>query len=69
LSASTLDLAPSAAGLDPRTGRGWTERCLDLLKEHGPFRLAWLEACLRAADIRGSRIVAADPLLTSGGCP
>ncbi len=58
---SILDLAPAAAGLDPRFGRGWTERVLDLLQRHGPFRLAWLEACLRAADIRASRIQTVDP--------
>src|SRR5262249_14678654 len=32
--ASTLDLAPAAAGLNPRTGPGWTERALGLLREH-----------------------------------
>jgi CRISPR-associated endonuclease/helicase Cas3 len=64
---SALELAPSAAGLDARTGRGWTERCLDLLKAHGPFRLAWLEACLRAADMRASRTTTSDPLLSREG--
>lgn len=51
-----LDLAPAAAGLNPRTGAGWTERVLLLLKHHGPFALAWLEALLRAADQRASRL-------------
>jgi len=60
LPASILDLAPAAAGLDSRFGRGWTERVLDLLQRHGPFRLAWLEACLRAADMRASRIQTVD---------
>ena len=60
LPALTLDLAPAAAGLDRRFGRGWTERVLDLLTRHGPFRLAWLEACLRAADIRASQIKTPD---------
>lgn len=67
LPTSVLDLAPSAAGLDTRTGRGWTERCLDLLKANGPFRLAWLEACLRAADMRASRTTTSDPLLSREG--
>ncbi|MGH9785514.1 MAG: HD domain-containing protein, partial [Terriglobia bacterium] len=51
-----LDLAPAAAGLNPRTGAGWTERVLSLLDRHGPFALAWLEALLRAADQRASRL-------------
>jgi CRISPR-associated endonuclease/helicase Cas3 len=32
----------------------WIERALDLLEELGPFRLAYLEALLRAADQRAS---------------
>jgi CRISPR-associated endonuclease/helicase Cas3 len=32
----------------------WIERALDLLDELGPFRLAYLEALLRAADQRAS---------------
>jgi CRISPR-associated endonuclease/helicase Cas3 len=51
-----LDLAPAAAGLNPRTGAGWTERVLLLLDHYGPFALAWLEALLRAADQRASRL-------------
>ena len=39
-------------------GRGewdsWTARMQRLLKEMGPFRLAYLEALLRAADARAS---------------
>jgi CRISPR-associated endonuclease/helicase Cas3 len=52
-----LDLAPATAGLNPRTGAGWTERVLSLLDHYGPFALAWLEALLRAADQRASRLV------------
>lgn len=59
LPAVRLHLAAAAAGLNPRTGRGWTERVLGLLAAHGPFTLAWLEALLRAADQR----VSADPAL------
>lgn len=59
---ATLDLA--AAGLNPNFGAGWTERVLGLLKRHGPFTLAWMEALLRAADQRASRDAStADPLL------
>lgn len=64
LPAARLDLAPAAAGLNPRTGPGWTERALGLLTRHGPFALAWLESLLRAADQRTSRdTIAPDPLL------
>jgi CRISPR-associated endonuclease/helicase Cas3 len=59
-----LDLAPAGAGLNPRTGAGWTERVLDLLAHRGPFVLAWLEALLRAADQRASRQNVEDELLT-----
>ncbi len=65
LPAAELTLAPAAAGLNPLTGRGWTERVLGLLKRHGPFALAWLEALLRAADQRATRDAQQndDPLL------
>ncbi len=35
-------------------GRSWAARTLGLLKEHGPFRLAWLETLVRLADWRAS---------------
>lgn len=35
-------------------GLSWTARVRALLDEHGPFRLAWLEALVRVADWRGS---------------
>ena len=54
LPAMEIDLAPSAAGLNPHTGRGWTERVLGLLELHGPFALAWLESLIIAADHRAS---------------
>lgn len=63
LPATRLYLAPAAAGLNPTTGAGWTERVLKLLERHGPFALAWLEALLRAADQRASRQPVCDPLL------
>lgn len=56
----------AAAGLNPTFGAGWTERVLGLLKQHGPFALAWMEALLRAADQRASRdTTVADPLLAT----
>jgi CRISPR-associated endonuclease/helicase Cas3 len=64
LPAVSLDLSPAAAGLNARTGRGWTERALGLLETHGPFTLAWFEALFRAADQRASRLDTPDPLLT-----
>lgn len=64
LPAAELVLAPAAAGLNPHSGRGWTERVLGLLQRHGPFALAWMEALLRAADQRATReAVQNDPLL------
>lgn len=60
---STLDLSPALAGLNPKTGRGWTERVLGLLDNYGPFILAWLEAIFRSADIRASKKKTTDPLL------
>lgn len=58
-----LRLDAASAGLNPVTGRGWTERVLGLLRVHGPFALAYLEALLRAADRRASSAPLADPLL------
>ena len=60
---SNLELAPSAAGLNPRSGQGWTERSLSLLDTHGPYTLAWFEAILRAADQRVSGAATLDQLL------
>lgn len=36
-------------------GPSWTTRTQRLLKQHGPFRLAWLESLVRIADWRASR--------------
>ncbi len=58
-----IDLGPAAAGIGPTTGAGWTDRVLGLLERYGPFTLAWLEALLRAADQRASRLDTLDPLL------
>ncbi len=35
-------------------GRSWAARTLNLLEQHGPFRLAWLETLVRIADWRAS---------------
>jgi CRISPR-associated endonuclease/helicase Cas3 len=64
---STLRLDASAAGLNPVTGRGWTERVLGLLQRHGPFAIGYLEALLRASDQRSSHAPTEDPLLAGGG--
>jgi CRISPR-associated endonuclease/helicase Cas3 len=55
----TLSLEPMELGLceqAPFTGfPSWSERMLGLRDKLGPFRLAYLEAVLRAADMRVSR--------------
>ncbi len=57
--AVTLSLEPIELGLGERkpfTGQpSWAERMISLRHELGPFRLAFLEAILRAADMRASR--------------
>ena len=51
----SLHLEPARIGLSLRTGASWSERVAGMLQSHGPFALAYLEALLRAADIRASR--------------
>lgn len=62
-----LTLSPAAMGLSCRTGVSWRERCIGLLERHGPAALAFLEAILRAADVRASRLTTNDPALTAEG--
>ena len=50
---TTLDLSIAQIGLGDG-GRSWLERSLALLQCLGPFRLAYLEAIVRAADMRAS---------------
>ena len=47
-----LDLMQLGEG---RLGPSWSARCQALLKQYGPFRLAFLEALLRIADWRASK--------------
>lgn len=47
----TLDLGPMQLGGE----NSWTANALELLSELGPFKLAYLEAILRAADVRASK--------------
>lgn len=57
--AVTLSLEPMELGLgehEPFVGQpSWAERMIRLREKLGPFRLAFLEAILRAADMRASR--------------
>jgi len=55
LPATTLHLDLMQLGESPQ-GPSWTTRTQRLLKAHGPFRLAWLEALVRIADWRATRM-------------
>jgi CRISPR-associated endonuclease/helicase Cas3 len=50
---TTLDLDIMRMG-EGDHGASWAARTHALLQQHGPFRLAWLEALLRIADWRAS---------------
>ena len=52
---TALDMSISQIGLDDDERRSWLERSLGLLEWLGPFRLAYLEAIVRAADMRASK--------------
>lgn len=49
----TLKLALMELG-EGEQGPSWTARTLQLLDQHGPFQLAWLETLVRLADWRAS---------------
>ena len=52
---TVLDLSIARIGLDECGRRSWLERSLGLLEWLGPYRLAYLEAIMRAADMRASK--------------
>jgi CRISPR-associated endonuclease/helicase Cas3 len=59
-----LRLEPAKLGLSSRYGPSWVERVVSLRERYGTFQLAWLEALLRVADVRASKIAQPlDPLL------
>jgi CRISPR-associated endonuclease/helicase Cas3 len=49
-----LSLSLAELGVGTQYGASWAERVVGLLDRHGPFKLAYLEALLRAADVRAS---------------
>jgi CRISPR-associated endonuclease/helicase Cas3 len=51
---TVLDLDIMQLGDSKTCGSSWSARTQRLLREHGPFRLAWLEALIRIADWRAS---------------
>jgi CRISPR-associated endonuclease/helicase Cas3 len=50
----TLDLEPMLLGASEDGARSWLDRAITLRDELGVFRLAFLEALIRAADVRAS---------------
>jgi CRISPR-associated endonuclease/helicase Cas3 len=50
-----FDVSIARIGVSEKDQRSWLERTLALLDDLGPFRLAYLEALLRAADVRASK--------------
>ena len=55
LGETLLDMSLAQIGLNHNGERSWLDRSKDLLEWQGPFRLAYLEAIVRAADIRASK--------------
>jgi CRISPR-associated endonuclease/helicase Cas3 len=52
--AVTLDLEPMLLGSLTPDRRSWLELAINLRDKFGVFRLAYLEALVRAADVRAS---------------
>ncbi len=65
----TLTLAPASLGISPNTGISWRERSQGVMERHGQTGLAFLEALLRAADVRASRLKTNDPALPLEATP
>lgn len=57
----TLSLAPALLGRADDDTSSWIERATALRDALGPFRLAYLEALIRCADVRASKKEASDP--------
>ncbi len=51
-----LNMSIAQIGVDQNGQRSWLERTLDLLEWLGPFKLAYLEGIVRAADMRASKM-------------
>jgi len=67
LPALELTLEPAAMGLSARTGASWRDRVAGLVAKFGPSGLGYLEALMRAADVRASRLETGDPALSRVG--
>lgn len=64
-----LTLEPASLGLSFETGASWRERTQQLIRHYGPAALGYLEAILRAADVRASQSTAVDPAFTGEEVP
>jgi CRISPR-associated endonuclease/helicase Cas3 len=60
--AQLIDLGCMQLGMQAGK-RSWAEQSLDLLAEHGPFKLAFLESVIRIADWRASQKYSQQDLL------
>ncbi|MCA9627048.1 MAG: CRISPR-associated endonuclease Cas3'', partial [Myxococcales bacterium] len=61
-----LSLELAEMGLSARYGRSWTDRVMSLVTDWGPTTLAYLEALIRVADTRASRLATVDARLGEG---